>query len=433
MAEDQRQLFPEMEAEVTDAAQVAGKSDEVDWRQIALDAESVFTPNHPVNEKDLFAGRIRQVSKLVQAVNRLGQHAVLYGERGVGKTSLANVLHQFLSAQATVLAPRVNADSGDTFDSVWRKAFEQIRMTPPRGQTLGFHAPTPEPMDPTELIGGEITPDAVRKILVTMSDDAVPILIFDEFDRLKPKVRGAFADVIKTLSDQAVQATVVLVGVAETIEQLIESHQSVERALVQIPIPRMIDKEVEEIIETGLYRLGFEIEDSAKRRIMLLSQGLPYYTHLVCLHAVLEAAERRTFRITNEVVKEAVGNAIEDAQGTIRIRYHKATSSPRKGNLFPDVLLACALAQPDDLGYFTAQGVVQPLREITGNKTYGVPTFAQHLDDFASARRENVLKKDGVKRRFRYRFSDPLMQPYVVMQGIAKERITEDMLTRVGR
>ena len=131
-------------------------------------------------------------------------------------------------------------------------------------------------------------------------------------------------------------------------------------------------------------------------------------------------------------MKRAIGSAIEDMEGTIKRKYHRATTAARKESLFEDVLLACALAQPDDLGYFTSKGVVAPLCEIT-KKNYGIPTFAQHLDEFSSSKRENVLVKEGSPRRFRFRFADPLMQPYVVMQGLAKEKITETMLERVGR
>ena len=51
-------------------------------------------------------------------------------------------------------------------------------------------------------------------------------------------------------------------------------------------------------------------------------------------------------------------------------------------------------------------------------KNYDIPSFARHLASFANAERGSVLKKSGVKRRFRYRFTDPLMQPFVIMKGL---------------
>src|SRR6266566_5989502 len=66
----------------------------------------------------------------IDAINQKGQHAIIFGERGVGKTSLSNVLSSFLgSSGSIVLSPRVNCDGQDTFDSIWRKVFDQITRT----------------------------------------------------------------------------------------------------------------------------------------------------------------------------------------------------------------------------------------------------------------------------------------------------------------
>lgn len=51
-----------------------------------------------------------------------------------------------------------------------------------------------------------------------------------------------------------------------------------------------------------------------------------------------------------------------------------------------------------------------------------VPSFGPHLDRL-SGERGPVLTKAGKKRAFRYRFVNPLMQPYVLMRGIDEGRI----------
>ena len=51
-------------------------------------------------------------------------------------------------------------------------------------------------------------------------------------------------------------------------------------------------------------------------------------------------------------------------------------------------------------------------------KRYEIPSFARHLNSFCQLERGNVLKKEGEKHRYRYRFSNPLMQPFVIMKGI---------------
>lgn len=49
---------------------------------------AVFTPGSPVHALDLFAGRKDQRLTLLAVLGQRGQHAVLYGERGVGQGRL---------------------------------------------------------------------------------------------------------------------------------------------------------------------------------------------------------------------------------------------------------------------------------------------------------------------------------------------------------
>ena len=400
------------------------------WTNLALAAGKVFTPTSPIDERSLFAGRDDQVRTIVDVINQKGQHAILYGERGVGKTSLANILSSFLvNPGASILAPRVNCDSTDTFDTVWRKVFDQISLTQAI-KRVGFGS-SPEQTNFvfTNAIGEkQITPDAVRRALTMLSQSAtLPILIVDEFDRLPQEPRRAFADTIKTLSDHSVNATVILVGVADSVGQLIEEHQSVQRALVQVQMPRMSVQEIERIFVTGTAKLGMSVSPVALKRLSKLAQGLPHYAHLLGLNASRAAIENRRKGVLADDVPAATKRAISAAQHSIRSAYDYAVRSPRKDNLFSDVLLACAMAETNELGFFAAQHVRDPMRRVTG-KSYEIPSFAQHLNEFCESKRGPILHKAGTRRRFRYRFIDPLLQPFIIMRGLDEKKINADAL-----
>src|SRR6266513_631954 len=96
-------------------------------------------------------------------------------------------------------------------------------------------------------------------------------------------------DTIKTLSDHSVDATLIFVGVADSVDQLISEHQSVERALRQIRMPRMSVEELYEILDKGSVELGMTFAPAARERVARLSEGLPTYTHLLALEAVQRA------------------------------------------------------------------------------------------------------------------------------------------------
>ena len=59
-------------------------------------ARDIFTPHQPIHSLELFFGRANEVRALIEHLNTPGQHALLFGDRGVGKSSLANVASELL-------------------------------------------------------------------------------------------------------------------------------------------------------------------------------------------------------------------------------------------------------------------------------------------------------------------------------------------------
>ncbi len=382
-----------------------------------------FSPAAPINERALFAGRTAEVRQVIDAVNQRGQHAIIFGERGVGKTSLANVLSDYLAAvaaQVPIIAPRVNCEGADDFSSLWRKVFKGI-IEVTKVRRAGFASEDAERLSTLaeRLPKGEVRPDEVKDLLDYCGENSIVVVIIDEFDRLpNGKLSAKMADTLKMLSDHSARATLVLVGVADSVDDLIHEHQSVERAVAQIRMPRMSDGELLEILERGLGAVEMSIDGEAASRITHLSQGLPHYTHLLGLHAGREAIDYGRRGVEPSDVDSAIQKAITGAQETIQSSYHRATMSQRSDSLFPQALLACALAATDSLGFFAAGDVREPMSKIMG-RSFDIPAFARHLNSFCEVDRGPVLQKTGVPHRYRFRFVNPLLQPYVTMKGLA--------------
>src|SRR5579872_4745259 len=105
-----------------------------DWIQLRAEVLETFTPGPPINEVAAFAGRKAAIQRLQDTTIERARHAIIFGERGVGKTSLANIFHKPLNAPTrNVREIAVDADSADSFDSLWRKVFRRIQWTDDSG------------------------------------------------------------------------------------------------------------------------------------------------------------------------------------------------------------------------------------------------------------------------------------------------------------
>ena len=378
---------------------------------------TAFTPSAPIDQRTLFAGRFNQLRDAVTAVSQKGQHAVIYGERGVGKTSLANVVYETFGDQVNKPAcGPINCDESMSFSSLWHAAFREMHLDDRR--TMDDLAPE------------DIRPDDVRHLVQNIKKT---VIVFDEVDRLRDRsATTKLADCIKNLSDHGVDTTIVLVGVADSVDALIAEHMSIERNLKQIPMPRMSDRELMEIVSNGSTICGMAIGNDAANQILALSQGLPHYTHLLALNAFQDAVERGASEVEVRDVDTAIRRALETAQHSVVSGYHKAVTSPRKDNLYAPVLLACAMAEADSLGFFYAGSVREPMSNIMG-RPYGITAFSQHMKAFCESDRGPVLSRSGIKRRYRFRFLNPLMQPYVIMNGLTTGLIARDQIPRRGK
>jgi|RhiMethySRZTD1v2_1073278.scaffolds.fasta_scaffold03574_11 Cdc6-like AAA superfamily ATPase len=394
--------------------------DETDFLdRVRLVAEA-FRPAAPIDRRELFAGRAEQIAELFSIVSQPGQHAIVYGERGVGKTSLGLVAAELLGA-ADVLCAWATCDASDDFSSVWRKALGEIGLTTAK-QALGFGEHVDQTTEPlSKLLASEVTPHAVQGALKQASRQRPVAIVFDEFDRFQDADgRVLFADTIKALSDRVVSSTLVLVGVADSVGELIREHRSVERALVQIQMPRMSASELAEIATNGVTAARMTITRAAVARITALSQGLPHYTHLLTQLAAQAALAERRADIGVRDVDAAVTRAIDRAQQSIVEAYREAVTG-RPGTIYPQVLLACALAEEDEFGFFVSSDVREPLSKIL-HKPSRTSAFARHLEELSSESRGAVLQRSsgGGGGAARYRFVNPLLQPYVAMRGISE-------------
>jgi len=233
------------------------------------------------------------------------------------------------------------------------------------------------------------------------------------------------ADLIKHFSNNTVNTTIVIVGVGDTLADLFTEHESIARCCAQIEMPRMSHDELADILDERLPKLNISIDSKVRENIIRLSQGLPGYVHLLGQLVVQAAISAKSLNVRDRQLQDALTEALDKADRSTRLDYYKAVESPAHDHKYKEALLACALAQTNELGMFFAGSVREPYSKIRG-RPMGIENFATHLNEFCSEDRGPALLKSGKRKRYQYRFANPLLQPLVVMMGVRDDMIAVD-------
>ena len=275
----------------------------------ASGVRNVFTPHRPVADQNLLVGRTLERKAIQQGLATPGQHVVVYGERGVGKSSLAYVASLVFSTyQRRCQRLVVRCDEEDTFETIsntiseeFDLAFDVEEQTKERERTLdagasigmakgGASAKKKEASKEKRRARSRETPSVVARRIRHL----VGVVVIDEFDALKdPEDRRRVSRLVKQLSDAGSELKMLLVGIADTCHELTGGHKSSQRCLRQVHLRRMSDREIRGIVEKGFKRTRrIGASESLVRNIVDLSAGYPYFAHLLGL----KCAEYAFFR-----------------------------------------------------------------------------------------------------------------------------------------
>lgn len=376
-----------------------------EWVNLQINAADVFSPHAPIDNEALFAGRSAVIHQLTETIFQRGRHAILYGERGVGKTSLTNIIKdKIFGTKTDIKIIKRNCTNKHNFRLMWVHALDDYTI---EGKTSD------------EFLGKDPNPYDIVKILKLLGQNERPVIIFDEFDRMVDEDAAVLmADTIKYFSDVGANVTIIIVGVAESVSELFGGHPSIQRNVVQIKMPRMDPEELHLILDNRLKDLGMEAEPVIKERIVEFSQGLPAYTHLLGQQCAISATQRKSMLLDAYDLREAVVKCVEQADETVKDCYLRATRSTKPNHQYKHALLACSLAKSDERGYFNAGDVREPFSDIMGREMK-IPNFSRHLKEFCEDHRGPALVREGSAKSYTYRFHDPLLRPYVILSGIA--------------
>ncbi len=386
--------LPRFTATASDDIEATDEAPELARKRLAL--RDALGASQPVIARERFAGRHDALAQLIAAIEQQRVHVVVYGERGIGKTSLVHVFAD-TAREARYLVIYGSCGTEARFDTMFRAFASKIPMLYHRDVL-----PTAIDNDATAtfdslLPDGKFGPREVSDLFADVVGTRV-VLILDEYDRvLDPGFRRDVAELIKNLSDRAARVQLVLTGVAQNLDELVGYAPSIRRNIVGLPMRPLTAQEVRSVLALGEDAAGIAYSDESVEMIATMAGGSPYLVRLLGHRAGMAALDQNRVIVDEDHGKAAVERVLTDWNASLPRRIQTILGRDDARAQWP-LLVGAARAGSSADGWFSVDDVHTEL-----NAALPPAVIERDLRHFAHAH-ELLEVEDGAETRFRYRY-----------------------------
>jgi ATPase domain predominantly from Archaea len=345
-------MLPRFIASASDDVE-SDASNEMARRRLAL--RDALGASQPVVARETFAGRREAMASLINAVEEQRVHVVVYGERGIGKTSLAHVFAE-TAREARYHVIYASCGTAANFADMFRSVLARIPRI--------YHASI-LPNSAEAEAGGTFDqmlpsgPFGARELAETLAGVVGTriIVILDEYDRVVDVTfRREVAELIKNLSDRAARVQLVITGVALNLDELIGYAPSIRRNIAGLPMTPLAGGEVRELLRMGERAADIRFGKDALALITRMAGGSPYLVRLLGHQAGLAALGGGRDDVSYADARVAVEKVIADWQASLPRRV-QANLVRDEARTHWSLLVAAARAGSTADGWFTVDDV----------------------------------------------------------------------------
>ena len=306
--------------------------------EFAIKLNEVLSASVPIRSVEHLIGRSEELETIDRALYQSGRHIFIYGDRGVGKSSLgATAAYQYQSSDSEPIFVSGSVDG--TFKSIIanianqaisRSRIEKTNVTRNKNfewQGIGFsqgtEVSTIDIVSQISTIGDAV--ELLKQVAVVHSSK--PIVVIDEFDAIADLTeRNKFAGLLKQLGDQSVNLKFIFTGVGKSLDDLLGAHQSAFRQLETVQLFRLGWDARREIVDIACASMDVEVDINVNYRIAIVSDGFPYYVHLIAEKMLWEAFsdERIIEKIGFDHYHLGLRAAISSVTAELKKPYQKA-------------------------------------------------------------------------------------------------------------
>ena len=328
-------------------------ADEFEFKKIL--SENI-RPAQPIDTPELLQGRKPILREIGRALASPGMHVFIHGERGIGKTSLALTAAKAHNSEEP---PYVGCDEASVFKGVVSDLCDALlnkKMLSRDSKISGtasinalfFKAETKIEGSHKTIRTDDIATinqaaNLIAECAATRQKDAV--VIIDELDRIKStEAKSQIAELIKRIHDMRVNIKLVMCGIGKTLDEIIGSHLSASRAITPFELAPISFDARWEIVNNAADKLGFNVDRKYLIRISQISDGFPYYIHLIAENLFWEVFDHKDSSLdaSSEDFHTAITRAISRAEAPLREKYNYAIQKTKNSTDYEEALWAVA-------------------------------------------------------------------------------------------
>ena len=312
----------------------------------------VLSPSRPLQSQEFLRGRDEQLSGIKKALYQPGRHVLIYGFRGVGKSSLAQTAAYALSIGADPILVGCEAKSTLTtvIEDVINEAVNKNPTTEKKVKeagasfsSFGFGGSIKTTTQVSAVTEPGSVNEAVRLIQYLCDHtQSKPVIVVDEFDQIRGEnEQEAFTNFVKQISDKHVPARFIFCGIGDSVDAIMAAHGSADRYFHTVSLGQLPWEARFEIVAFAAEQLGIEIDDNTLYRIARISDGFPYFVHFISEKLFWRVYEARN---DGQVTGELFGLAMSDAAAGMEMRLKRPyeTATRKYTNDYEHVLWAAA-------------------------------------------------------------------------------------------
>lgn len=407
---------------------ISGYSTETEFGEAI---NQLLSPSRPIQSIQFLRGREEELKNIGRALLADGRHVFIYGDRGVGKSSLAaTAARQYQSTDAEPIA--VTSGRDDTFKTVVANIANLAlgrskTQTTSQSKNLGF-----EWRGLKWSAGQEINPTDIMERINSIGDAAQllhevgprhsqkPIVVIDEFDTLgNLEERNKFAYLLKHLGDLGANIKIIFTGVGRSLDEIVGAHASAHRQLEQVELYRLGWDARKEIVQSTVASFGLTVDNIIEWRIPMVSDGYPYYVHLMT-ERMLWAAFDDALEVHNlgpDHFLNGLRSAITSIHAELKKPYEKAVFN--RSDFVEEVLWSTADGFNIDRQLSDMYATYKYIAEKRGYTEFmDSKQYSAQVRKLKNASHGSILSQIEKRPRW-YTYTEKMLRGYVRMQAEA--------------